>query len=448
MSAAVTYGKVLIPSEEIAELRARLEAEGPAAGLHIAVPTSVDPIQLVLAGSQLFRRAQLLVHPDGRVVAGLGTAWHAVGSGPDRFEGLRAKIEAAPTSTLPMFTGFSFHRDGPRSEEWAGFAGAAAVLSQIAVVRADGESKLMLTARPGSQLTKLVDTLATLPDPPALEPFDPGDHSVVSHPPSAEWRAEVDEAVGAIRHGDIAKVVLSRSVVVTTEQEPQPFALAAHLRWAYPQCYVFVWQEGDATFVGASPELLLEKTARSIRVNPLAGSAPRGEGEADDRAIGEALMHSAKDRQEHALVVDDVAARLVPLLRDLQIPAQPSLRRMATVQHLSSEIVGTVEPSVHPMQLVDVLHPTPAVGGTPRAAALAFVDKFERMDRGWYTGGIGWLTADGDATLAIPLRCALIRGRVSHLYAGAGIVADSRPGAELEETRLKFRPMLSLLTAT
>ncbi len=351
-------------------------------------------------------------------------------------------------SDAPILAGFSFNADGPTADEWDGFSGAEAVVPQVAVVQTAGSSNLILTRTAGLDLTGLVDLLADLDDPGEARPFDPGDHSVVSHPPITQWRTEVEEALGAIEQGDLSKVVLSRSVVVTTELAPKVFDLVDHLRATYPQCYVFVWQIGDSAFVGASPELLLEKSGKSVRVNPLAGSARRGEGEADDRALGEALMHSAKDREEHSLVVEDIAARLAPYVSQLEIPTQPSLRRMATVQHLSTEILGTTDGSLHPWELVNVMHPTPAVGGTPRAAALAFVDKVEGIDRGWYTGGIGWLTVAGDATFAIPLRCALVRHRTAHLYAGAGIVADSRPESELDETRLKFRPMLSVLTAT
>jgi salicylate biosynthesis isochorismate synthase len=348
----------------------------------------------------------------------------------------------------PIFSGFSFHADGPRDPEWAGFSGADAVVPAISLSSGGTINRLVVTPSPGVPAAELIDLLAGLEMRPAAAPFDPGDHALASHPSPAQWRTEVEEAIGAIAQGDISKVVLSRRLEVTTEIAASAFDLVDHLRAAYPQCHVFVWQVGDAAFVGATPELLLAKANGSVRVNPLAGTARRGEGEADDRAVGEALMHSAKDRHEHALVVDDIAARLEPLVESLHIPQQPSLRRIATVQHLSTEIVGTVDAGMHPLQLVDALHPTPAVGGTPRSAALAFLDKIEGIDRGWYTGGIGWLTSDGTATFAIPLRCALIDGRTSYLYAGAGIVAESRPEAELEETRLKFRPMLNLLTAS
>lgn len=437
--------EVLFPREEIEELRSRLDAaSGP-----IAVTTVVSPVLLLRAAAALFQSAQLICDPAGTVVAGLGIAWEVKGSGIGRFDAIDRRLPAAPGSEeAPVFMGFAFRSDGPHSPEWDGFANCTAVVPQIAIVDNRRGRRLVLTPAPGADSSHLVALLGDLVHPGEPATFEPGDHSVFSHPASAEWRTEVDEAVGAIQQGAIAKVVLSRSVLVTTENVPRPFDLVEHLRTTYPQCFVFAWQAGDATFLGASPELLLRKSGMTVRANPLAGSARRGEGEADDRALGEALMHSAKDRQEHSLVVEDIAARLAPLVTELSISAQPALRRMATVQHLSTEISGGLHDRVRALQLVDAMHPTPAVGGTPRAAALAFVDKIEGIDRGWYTGGIGWLEKGGDATFAIPLRCALIAGRHSRLYAGAGIVADSKPDGELDETRLKFRPMLNLLTVS
>ncbi len=438
--------QVLFPSEEIEALRS---AAALSQSDQLTISTAVHPVDLARAAAPLFRQAQLVCHPDGTAVAGLGAAWSAAAAGADRFGRLQAKIaEAGIPPGAPVLCGFSYHADGPRTEEWDGFPSAVALLPQVALVAGERGRRLILTRVPGLEHSDLIELLGGLADPEPVLPFDPGDHSVVSHPSTAEWRTEVEEALEAIAQGNLSKVVLSRSVVVTTELAPIPFELVDHLRSSYPQCHVFVWQVGEATLIGASPELLLAMKERSVRVNPLAGSARRGEGEADDRALGEALMHSAKDRHEHDLVVQDIAARLGPVVKELHIPPQPSLRRMATVQHLSSEIVGSTSHSIHPLDLVDIMHPTPAVGGTPRGAALAFVDKIEGIDRGWYAGGIGWLTADGNATFAIPLRCALIRGNTACLYAGAGIVSESRPESELDETRLKFRPMLSLLTAT
>lgn len=433
---------MLFPFDEIEALRAGAKATSPLVAI-----TNVDPVDFVRSGAELFARANLMHGPDGTVVAGLGAASVATSRGERRFASLQGMVPS-DEDAAPVFAGFSFAADGPTSAEWDGFEAAELVAPQLAIVERDGLRRLFVNPGSSGSTLDLLDTLAILEQPLPAPPFEPGNHTVESHPTSSEWRTEVEEAVSAIGQGSLSKVVLSRSVDVTTEHSPRPFDLVDHLRRTYPQCFVFVWQNGHASFIGASPELLLSTRGDAIRLNPLAGSARRGEGEADDRAMGEALMHSAKDRQEHSLVVEDIVARLRPHVQDMQIPSQPSLRRMATVQHLSTEIAANVGDGISALDLVAVVHPTPAVGGTPRDEALAFLDKVEGIDRGWYTGGIGWLFPNGDSTFAIPLRCALIRASTARLYAGAGIVAESDPERELSETRLKFRPMLSLLTAT
>ncbi len=157
-------------------------------------------------------------------------------------------------------------------------------------------------------------------------------------------------------------------------------------------------------------------------------------------------MASDKDRFEHSTVVADIVGRLTPVVESMDVPSIPSLLKLSNVQHLASNITARLSESPTVVELAGMLHPTPAVGGTPRAEALAFINKAERVDRGWFSGGIGWAGPDGDGEIALALRCALMRGTTARLYAGAGIVAGSDPEVELEETRLKFRPLLNLLT--
>jgi len=263
----------------------------------------------------------------------------------------------------------------------------------------------------------------------------------------APVRAERDAPVRAERDA-LRKVVLSRSVIVRSDVPANGFDLLHHLEATYPRCYGFGWRVGAATFLGASPELLVRSVDGAVSSNPQAGSAPRGEGEEEDQALAEGLMRSPKDRIEHRLVVDDVVSRLAPFIDELTVPDGPSLKRMATVQHLSTPVHGTLAQPHHILELVDALHPTPAVGGTPRSQAMSFIDKVEGFDRGWYTGGIGYVDGSGDGEVAIALRCGLIEGTEAHVFAGAGIVADSVPDAEVLETRLKLRPLLELLAAT
>jgi isochorismate synthase EntC len=159
-------------------------------------------------------------------------------------------------------------------------------------------------------------------------------------------------------------------------------------------------------------------------------------------------MASAKDQEEHRLVVEDMRTRLSGLVDDLVIPSRPALKKMATVQHLSTEISGSVPDATSVLDVVGAVHPTPAVGGVPRQAAVDYITDREPIDRGWYTGGVGWMTPTGDGAVAIALRCGLIERDTTTLFAGAGIVADSDPAAELVETRLKLRPLLDLVAST
>jgi isochorismate synthase len=225
-----------------------------------------------------------------------------------------------------------------------------------------------------------------------------------------------------------------------------PFDLAVRLRSAYRDCYTYAWQEGSGTFVGSSPELLAAVDGNRIVSEPLAGTAARGGSDELDRALGETLMASKKNRSEHRMVVEDIADRLADITLDLDVPARPMLRRTANVQHLATRITGILDSPRSVGDVARILHPTPAIGGVPRDESAAFIRKLEQIDRGWYAGAVGWSDHTGEGEMALALRCALIRGKEARLFAGNGIVAGSEPTAELEETRLKFRPLLSLLT--
>ena len=413
------------------------------------IPVAVDPLAFVRAAENTFGDAFYFAGPDGTAIGGLGVAAAATASGEERFGRIRAAVDRwSMPAPFVAFSGFSFSPDGPRSEPWRSFDAARAVLPLATVLRNDGRTTLLLAVPAGVDERDLWKHLQALEVPgPAPYP-NLGDHTLESHPPVSEWTTAVEEAIAAIEDESLQKVVLARSVIVRSDGAPDGFDLVGHLERSYRRCYGFGWRTGGATFIGASPELLVRLDRGTITSNPLAGSARRGEGDEEDRILAEALMRSVKDRVEHRFVVDDVAERLAPFSISLDVPAAPSLKKMATVQHLSTRISGEARPDAEILELVGALHPTPAVGGTPREAAQAFIDKAESFDRGWYTGGVGWIDAAGDGEFAIALRCALLEGRRAHIFAGAGIVGDSIPDLELLETRLKFRPMLELLAAT
>jgi isochorismate synthase len=436
----------LIDPSQIDSLAAQL---GDGAGVlrMASVSTDLDPIALVRAGSAVSGWAGYFGSPSGVEIGGLGVAWRMAASGPNRLRDLDAAI-AAREVDLPLLTGFSFAAHGPRRAEWDGFAPAAAVLPLISVFRRPSASELVVAVPPGRAARDVLELLLGLAEPSPHRVFEAADHLVESRPSPTAWRESVSEAIGSIRAGSLEKTVVARSVIVRTDIPAHPFDLVSQLRAGYPYSYTFGWQEGDAAFIGASPELLIARSGRDIRTNPLAGSAARGADDQEDIRLGHVLAASRKDQREHVFVVEDIRARLEPLTDELTVPARPVLRKFPTVQHLSTEITGRLTEPRSVVELADVLHPTPAVGGTPRDDSLLFQDKIEGIDRGWYAGGVGWCDPGGDGEVAVALRCGLLRGTTAYLYAGAGIVADSVPDEELFETRLKFRPMLDLLSAT
>ncbi len=437
----------MIPDRNL-DLKAALTTG--ANGVRFAVISlDVEPLSFVRSASDRFDGTFYFSSPEGSAAGGVGVAAKASATGPQRFEHLRSAVDAwSLPEPFRAFAGFSFSSDGPTSESWSSFGAADAVLPIATLLSRGGDRQLLLALPPGVDADAIVERLRSLETPP--DPVYPnlGDHTLESYPPVSEWTHAVADAIAAIEEDAIRKVVLARSVIVRSDTAPDGLNVLSHLERSYRQCFGFGWRVNGATFVGASPELLVRSSGGVVTSNPLAGTAPRGEGEAEDRLLAEALMRSEKDRIEHRYVVDDVADRLGPYSNDLAVPAEPSLKRMASVQHLSTRITGTTRTGVHVLDLVDALHPTPAVGGTPRDPALAFIAKAEPFDRGWYTGGVGWIDGAGDGEFAIGLRCGLLEGTNAHVFAGAGIVADSDPDAELLETRLKFRPMLELLAAT
>ena len=265
-------------------------------------------------------------------------------------------------------------------------------------------------------------------------------------PPAATYADAVSAAVARIRAGDLRKVVLARTVEVDAGRDLDARLLAHRLRAVDPDAYTFAMPTNDGAIVGASPELLVSRHGREVRSNPLAGSAARSGDPEEDRANADALASSAKDREEHVIVVEAVAETLRPLCDELTWDPEPVLRETPNVWHLSTSFRGILrDPAPTAVDLVAALHPTPAIAGTPTDAALAAIDELEPFDRGRYAGPVGWVDADGDGEWAIALRCAELRGDRATLFAGAGIVADSDPAIELDETERKFRAFLDAL---
>jgi menaquinone-specific isochorismate synthase len=252
-----------------------------------------------------------------------------------------------------------------------------------------------------------------------------------------QWERAVATAVNRIRHGDLGKVVLARDLHVHARGPIDARPLLGRLAARYPESYTF----SVAGLVGATPELLARRTGDTIDSLVLAGTTARGSDPADDQARAQALLHSAKDLQEHAYASAMVTNALTPLTRELNAPREPELLTLPNVMHLASRFHGRLARERSVLDVVAALHPTPAVGGTPTATAVELIRELEVMDRGRYSGPVGWIDARGDGEWGIALRCAELDGPRARLFAGCGIVADSEPAAELAEAQAKFRVM-------
>jgi salicylate biosynthesis isochorismate synthase/menaquinone-specific isochorismate synthase len=281
---------------------------------------------------------------------------------------------------------------------------------------------------------------------PLLDPAPAGRYTVVSPIPPAHYEEVVARAVERIRAGQLKKIVLAREVDVQAPVAHDPAAILGMLREAFPACFVFAVGRGEATFLAASPELLVRREGHRASTVGLAGSARRSADPAVDDHLGEQLLQSTKDREENSIVVRRIIRALRPHAVWVTAAPEPALIRVANIQHLATPIRAQLAAPLSAIELAGLLHPTPAVGAEP-GDAVRSIPALEGLDRGWYAGPIGWSDALEDGEFCVALRCALLRGRAARLYAGCGIVRDSEPAAELAESEVKLSALLPLLAA-
>jgi isochorismate synthase len=263
--------------------------------------------------------------------------------------------------------------------------------------------------------------------------------------PASEWMEMVANIVGMIQHGAFEKVVLARDIQVRLSDPAEAFDISIalqRLRESYPAAYVFAVQRGERFFMGATPERLVQAQDGQIHTMALAGTTRRGETEEEDVQLGTELLHSEKNNSEHAIVVAMVREALENHCTNVHVSAMPQLLKLKNVQHLKTPIAGELISGRCILDVMADLHPTPAVGGFPSQAALEAIRNTEKLDRGWYAGPLGWVGTSGHGEFAVALRSGLVDGSKATLFAGCGIVSNSDPQAEYEESSLKFQVML------
>ncbi|QKY18989.1 isochorismate synthase [Halolamina sp. CBA1230] len=397
--------------------------------------------------------------PDGLEVVGAGEAVRLNGDGSERFGTVRDAAEATfGDAPIPdgaarprFFGGAAFHDDHEPASPWEGFPPATFVLPRVQLVRTDDATQLTVVRADGDRdalehdIGRIAEDIADLP---AMRPVGDPPGVVASRRTTteAEWTESIEAAVERIEAGELRKVVLAVALAVTLEEAVTIPDTLERLRRSYPDCFRFLVQPTDeAGFFGVPPERLVRLDGRHARTEALAGTVARGETPEEDAALADSLRSSEKLQHEQALVAEAIEDHLAPM--GAVSVGEQGVRKLATVQHLHTPIEADLDDDRHVLDLVEALHPTPAVGGMPPETAERVIRETETFERGWYASPVGWFDADGDGEFAVAIRAAVAGGRRATLFGGNGIVADSDPAAEWEEVVMKFEPILAALEA-
>ncbi len=339
--------------------------------------------------------------------------------------------------------------EGSTNESWTGFGDGRFVLPRWEVRVQAGRAWFCLNI----DLSHDQDTQVPVQEYDDLVASFQAEHATLARAQSAmervrhmgkdEWCALVEAAKDEIASGALHKVVLARRSVVETTRALDVQQVLLNLERAFPGCFLFSFQgegQGKNHFVGASPERLVALQGHQFYADALAGSVDPARPDAEGW-----LRESHKDRQEHAFVVDEIVERVKLLCTELNVPKEPALKRLKNIVHLHTPISGRLKSRIHVLELLSILHPTPAVCGVPVDRARTWIETNEPMGRGWYAGPVGWFDESGQGEFAVALRSGLIAERRAELFAGGGIVRDSDPASEYDETSVKLNAMLSAL---
>lgn len=450
----------------------------------VSISLSVDALDPLAVLESIYERDELHFYAENprleTAIAGADAVLSFEAAGAGRFQDLQAFVDRTLAHTIavgaveaPMggphfFTSFAFHDDVGADEP---FPSARVFVPRWQVARTGETTTAVanLMVRPDTDLAVLTERVwrahrkfsafdySNSPANPTAEPAVARSESDALEPrPAAasegkfrevgDYRAAVSRGLQLIEQGELRKIVLARAKEVSTARPVHPLRVLNDLRQRFPDCYTFSVGDGAGrSFIGASPERLVRVSRGQLQTEALAGSARRGATASEDAALSSALLRSEKDLREHRLVLESIARRLHPLGVAVDTSAKPGLRRLANVQHIATSIHAELPASVRLLDAVAVLHPTPAVGGTPREQAVNRIREIEETPRGLYAGALGWINARGGGEFFVGIRSALIEGKVARVFAGAGIVAGSVPEQEFAETELKFRALLEAL---
>jgi menaquinone-specific isochorismate synthase len=404
---------------------------------------------------------------DEEALAGAEAVCMATFSGPERFAQVKAYADEILANTISVgdlsaaftgphfFTAFSFNDTVP---EGSAFAAATVFVPRWQVSRCGADYGAVANVRVDADcdLDQLVEKVwAAYLKFASFDYAHPTCTTVDARPPVVEqselaegvFADGVTRALAAIDRGAYEKIVLARGLRLEADQPWKPLDALNRLRERFSGCFTFSYSGGEGrSFIGATPERLLKLRNGRLQTEAIAGSAPRGATAGEDARLARDLLDSDKNQHEHNCVRDSIVRRLQAVGVEGKAEATARLLPLANVQHLRTQIEAEVGTSVHLLDIVAEMHPTPAVGGTPREQAVPEIAELEQLDRGLFAGAIGWFNHLNDGEMVVAIRSALIEDTTAELYAGAGIVHGSDPQHEARETEMKLSALLDVLT--
>jgi menaquinone-specific isochorismate synthase len=403
----------------------------------------VDPFRW-LRGQQFFPKMYWSGRKDGLGVAAVGVADVQQSDAPEGADALRKRLASLLASGDPQvryYGGLRFDPLREPDEEWAAFGAYRFVLPRFELRSGGGEATLvcnLVLPRDAERHPEILEQIEHLAFPRNASGALPEPISRTDGPDERGWRRNIERSLAAFSEGRLDKVVLARRTEFGFEKDLDAALLAERLGALTPDSFhIYVEPEEGTAFVSASPERLFRREGRAIESEAVAGTRPRGASEADDAELRDELLRSEKDKAEHVHVRVGIRETLGPLCDELEVERGVSEMKLASRRHLVSRVHGTLGEGVTDAEVLSALHPTPAVGGYPRAEALEEIRALEPFDRGWYAGPVGWIGADA-AEFAVGIRSGLVRGNRLALFSGAGIVAGSVSEGEWAEIEQKI----------
>ncbi len=376
---------------------------------------------------------------DSAGIAGVGEAVRITGKGKVNFQKIFAQLRSHLTPQYPYlqwYGGFCF--DAVRTDAaWSNFGSWRFVLPRFELARDKDKMIFACNLSGAIDKPKVLKELAALKMPSKDNALELNVVGREDHPTPQVWRKQVGVVLKAIAAGQSQKVVLARKTDLSFRSAPDPWAMLKSLKKVTPDSYHFAFGFGTSTFLGASPERLYKRHGRHILSEALAGTSPAS-------SPAEGLQSSKKDRHEHQLVVDDIYQSLVPLCVKLACDRAPAVLSLSSGHHLNTKFQGQLKDGVQDEDILESLHPTPALGGLPKAFALNAIRHMEPFGRGWYAGPLGYVGLDW-AEFVVGIRSGLVRARQLSVFAGAGIVEGSKPEDEWQEIENKIGNFIKII---